>query len=92
MFSFVSQSLRDAPGSGSASAALASLAAMAIFAVLATATLTAPSAEAAVSSGDIPASAPLSADLESDDSEEEFSSDISIFRISTRRATETSSP
>ena len=78
MFSFVSQSLRDAPGSGSASAALASLAALAIVAVLATATLTAPSAEAAVSSGDIPASAPLSAGPESDDSEDEFTSDIDI--------------
>ena len=78
MFSFVSQSLRDAPGSGSVSAVFPALAALAVFAVFATATLTAPSAEAAVSSDDISASVPLSADLESGESEEEFSSDIDV--------------
>ena len=76
MFSFVSQSLRDAPGSGSVFAVFPALAALALLAVFAATPLTAPSADAAVSSDDIPASAPVSADAESDDSEDEFSSDI----------------
>jgi tetratricopeptide (TPR) repeat protein len=78
MFSFVSQSLRDAPGSGSVFAVFPALAALALLAVFAATPLTAPSADAAVSSDDIPASAPVSADAESDDSEDEFSSDIDI--------------
>ena len=78
MFSFVSQSLRDAPGSGGVSAVFPMLAALALLAVFAATPLTAPSAEAAVSSDDIPASAPVSADAESDDPEDAFSSDIDI--------------
>ena len=78
MFSFVSQSLRDAPGGGSAFAAFPALAALALLVVFAGTPLTAPSAEAAVSSDDIPASAPVSADAKPDDPEEEFSSDIDI--------------
>lgn len=54
------------------------LAALALFAMFATTTLTAFSAEAAVSSDDISESVPLSADLESGESEEEFSSDIDV--------------
>ena len=78
MVSFVSQSLRDAPGSGGVSAMFPTLAALALFAMFATTTLTAFSAEAAVSSDDISESVPLSADLESGESEEEFSSDIDV--------------
>ena len=78
MVSFVSQSLRDAPGCGGVSAMFPTLAALALLAVFATTTLTAFSAEAAVSSDDIAESVPLSADLESGESEEEFSSDIDV--------------
>lgn len=78
MVSFVSQSLRDAPGCGGVSAMFPTLAALALFAMFATTTLTAFSAEAAVSSDDISESVPLSADLESGESEEEFSSDIDV--------------